>query len=252
MKRSLYFAAVLLISAAASRADDIGAPPVAKPDPSSAAPADANAPSQAPAPAPATKTDSKPAADSASKSPDNSAQPRSAAPEAPAPAPTAPAPKAAPKPEAKLEDKSAQAPVVPAPEKAPMAEAKPVEKPLNTCAAKLEPVVDSYQQAHDSLLAWLRTASEKMDAADAKIAGLKKNIAENEAKITQLKLDSAQKNETQARDLDKSTRDLWSQLKTEDAHRKDLCRALSSVAGQKVRDLNRSVLEQFEKSSQTP
>ena len=90
------------------------------------------------------------------------------------------------------------------------------------------------------------------DPTDAKIADLKKSIAENEAKITQLKLDSAQKNETQARDLDKATRDLWSQLKAEDAHRKDLCRALSSVAGQKVRDLNRGVLDQFDKASQTP
>ncbi|MFI5350752.1 MAG: hypothetical protein ACHQ2Z_14490, partial [Elusimicrobiota bacterium] len=158
-------------------------------------------------------------------------------------------PKAAPKPEAKAADAPVAA--APAPEKAP-APVKPAEKPLNACASKLEPVADSYQQAHDAFVAWLRTASGKMDAADAKVADLKKLIAENEAKITQLKLEASAKNEAQMRDLDRATKDLWSQLKAEDSHRKDLCRALSSVAGQKVRDLNRSVLDQFEKASQTP
>jgi hypothetical protein len=249
-------AAVLIVSAASSRAEDSTAPSVAKPAASSASPVDSS-----PSPAPETKTEAKPAAKAETKSEGGSAQ----APSAPAAAPektsspeakseAKPDAKPAVRPEAKAEEKPAQATVAaaPAPEKARVPESKPVEKPLNTCAAKLEPVVDSYQQAHDGLSAWLRTASEKMDSADDKIAGLKKNIAENEARITQLKLESAQKNEAQERELDRATRDLWSQLKTEEAHRKDLCRALSSVAGQKVCELNRAVLEQFDKAAQTP
>ena len=131
----------------------------------------------------------------------------------------------------------------------PAPEAKPKEKPLNSCTAKFEPVTDSYQQAHDSLLAWLRTASGKMDVVDDKIADLKKRIAEKEARITQLKLDTTQEKGTQARDLDQETRGLWAQLKTEETRQKDLRQALSAAAGQKVRELNRSVLETLEKAT---
>jgi hypothetical protein len=135
------------------------------------------------------------------------------------------------------------------PTAAPAPEAKPAAKALNSCAAKLEPVADAYLQAHDSLLAWLRAASGKMDAVDVRIADLKKSIAEKEARMTQLKLDSAQKNEAPLRDLAQETQGLWTQLKAQEARQKELCQALSAAAGQKVRDLNRSVLEQLEKSS---
>jgi hypothetical protein len=160
---------------------------------------------------------------------------------------------AAPASETKAEDKPAAKPEKKAaPETKAAPEAKAEEKPLNPCAAKLEPVVDAYQLAHDNMLAWLRSASGKMEAGDAKIAGLKKLIAENEARITQLKLDAAQKSDAQAREIDQQTRGLWTQLRAEEGRQKDLCRALSSAAGRKVRELNASVLEQFEKSTQTP
>lgn len=128
-------------------------------------------------------------------------------------------------------------------------ETKPVEKPLNSSAAKLVPVADSYQQAHDSLLAWLRSSSGKMDAVDGKIADLKKLIAEKEAQITQLKLEASKANDSKARTFDQETRTLWAQLKTEEARRKDLREALSSATAQKVRELNRAALDQLDKAT---
>jgi hypothetical protein len=188
-----------------------------------------------------------PAAPLASASPADSSSLAPAAPPTPAPAPapaTTAKESAPPAPEMKPEPKPVAKPE-------PKPEAKAAEKPLDACAAKLEPVADSYRQAHDSLLAWLRTASAKMDAVDDKIADLKKLIAEKEARITQLKLEAAPKNDAQARTLDQETRGLWTQLKAEEARRKELCRALSTAAGREVRELNRSVLEQFEKAVQT-
>ena len=183
------------------------------------------------------------------------------APEAKAEAKTAAQPEAKPeakpeaRPEAKSETKPAQVPAAPAPAPAPekktAPEAKPKEKSLNSSAAQFEPVADSYQSAHDGLLAWLRAASETMDVVDGKVAALKKLIAEKEARITQFKLEASAKNEAEARDLDRETRTLWAQLKAEEARRLALGRALSAAVGKKVRDLNRSVLEKFELSAQT-
>ncbi len=152
--------------------------------------------------------------------------------------------------ETKGDEKPADAGLQPVPSKeralvaAP--ESKSVESPLNACAGKLKPVADSYIQAHDSLLIWLRVASGKMDASESKVGGLKKQIAEKEAQITQLKLESAKKNDAKARSLDQESRVLWTQLKSEESKRRDLCRALAAAAGQKVRDLNRVVLDQLE------
>jgi|CXWL01.1.fsa_nt_gi outer membrane biosynthesis protein TonB len=132
---------------------------------------------------------------------------------------------------------------------APAHEAKPVEPTLNVCAAKLKPVADAYTKAHDDILVWLREASGKLDAAEGRVGALKKQIADKEAQITQLKLESSKKNDAQMRVLDQESRALWSQLKTEESKRKDLCRALAIATGQKVRDLNRGVLDQLEKSA---
>jgi len=147
-----------------------------------------------------------------------------------------PEPKPEVKPEAKTAAKS---------EEKPSSEAKP----LNSSADKFSPVVDAYQQAHDGLAAWLKTASGKMDAVDAKIADLKKSIGEKESKITQLKLEDSRKNKAQVKDLDKEVQGLWAQLKGEDARRKELGKGLSAAAGRKVRELNQSALDQFEKAA---
>jgi hypothetical protein len=231
--------AALTIFAAAAHAGDGGALAVAQPaqSPSAASSADSasDAPSAAPAAAPETKAEVTAAPAAAAPETKPEATPEVKPKTKPEPA-TAPAPEKKPVP-------ATTAPAAPAPE------TKPERKPLSSCAARFEPVADSYQQAHDTLLAWLRAASEKMDAVDGEIAGLKKRIAEKEARITQLKLDAAPNNETQARNLDQETRGLWAQLKTEEARRKNLCQALSSAAGQKVRELNRSVLEALEKSA---
>ena len=150
-------AAALTVFAAASYAADSGGLTVAPPAPSSPA-----------------------SADSAAKAP---ATPAAAAPASDAKAPAATAPDAKPAIKPAPEAKPATAAPVPA---APAAEAKPEVKPLNPAAAKFEPVAASYQQAHDSLLAWLRSASRKMDAIDGKIADLKKRLEEKEAPITEL------------------------------------------------------------------
>jgi outer membrane biosynthesis protein TonB len=228
-------AAVLIVMASASRAGDAAkpdaAPPAASPAAPSAAPAATTAPETKPdaaAEAQPTEADAAPAA------------------VAPPPPPPPPAVKAEVKPE------ETPAPVAAAPAPEPKPAEKPTEKPLNSCAAKLEPVADAYERAHDSLLVWLRAASAKMDAADGKIADLKKLIAEKEGRITQLKLDSAQNNSAEAKALDGETRDLWAKLKSQEDSRKELCRALSSAAGREVRELNRTVLEQFDKTAQTP
>ena len=249
----LLTAAALLSFSAASHADEINAAAQPASSASSSADSDSNAPS-AVAPAATVKDDAAPAPETAPEvkpeakpeaKPKTEVKPAAKAEAKPA---TKAEAKAEAKPEAKAESKPEEKPAETAVAPAPVPEAKAAVKPLNSCAAKLESVADSYQQAHDGLLSWLRDASGKMDAEDAKIADVKKLIAEKEARITQLKLEGTPKTDASAPDLAQEARDLWTQLKTEEARRKDLCAALSTSAGQKVRDFNRAVLDQFEKA----
>jgi hypothetical protein len=159
----------------------------------------------------------------------------------PAAQPAVEEPKAPPAaPEAKPEAK---------PEVKPVPPAVPAEKPLHASAARFQPVVDSYQQAHDSLLAWLRKASAKMEVVDGKIADLKEKIAAKGAKETGQKLDAVRKGEPPPNTMDAETHGLWNDLKAQEARRKELSQALSAAAGQKVQDFNRAVTDALSKAS---
>jgi hypothetical protein len=147
-----------------------------------------------------------------------------------------------------------EAPKAPAaaPEAKPAAPAVLAEKPLHASAARFQPVVDSYQQAHDSLLAWLKKASSKMEAVDAKIADLNGKLSAKGAKSTEQRLDAVRKSEP-VPPVDQEVQALMSDLKTQEARRKDLSQALSAAAGQKVQDFNRAVTEALNKASaETP
>ncbi|MCX5796424.1 MAG: hypothetical protein NTY77_13105 [Elusimicrobia bacterium] len=212
---ALFLVLALSICAAASRAGEVSAPAVAEPSQDSAPAAVAPAPTAS-----------------------------AAVPEAPAASPAAPTTALA-APEVKPVEKPAQAKPKEEPAKAP--EEKPVEKPLQASAAKLQPVADSYQKAHDDFMAWLRSASEKLAAVEQKIADLKSKITENEAKITKLKVDSAPA--PQARGLEAQTKGLWDQLKAEQDRRDRMSRALGRAAEQKVRELNESASGAVETAS---
>ncbi len=154
-----------------------------------------------------------------------------------------PAPKAEEPAPAKAEEKAAAAPAEAAPAK------EPAPKPLGACAAKLSPVTDAYQKAHDDFQAWLRSSSEKMAAVDERVAKLKAKIAQDEAELTNLRLNSPQVSAARISQLDAETRNLWSQLRTEQSRQGRICRALAAAAADQVRRLNRSVTDALQKSA---
>ena len=126
--------------------------------------------------------------------------------------------------------------------------AAPADKPLDASAAKFQPVVDSYQQAHDSLLAWLRKASATMDAVDAKIADLRAKAEPRSAKETEQRLTAMRKREP-APPPDPELQALLAELQAQEARKKELAQALAAAVGQKVQESNKAVLEALDKAS---
>jgi hypothetical protein len=136
----------------------------------------------------------------------------------------------------------------PAPAEPAQPEAKSAEKPLDVCAAKFQPVAQSYQQAHDDLLAWLRQASGKLEPINAKIAELKGELATKGAKDTEQRLAAMRRREPLP-PADQETQALWAELRAQEARKKELCEALSAAVGQKVRESNKAVLEALDQAS---
>lgn len=126
--------------------------------------------------------------------------------------------------------------------------AAPAEKPLDASAAKFLPVVEAYQQAHDSLLAWLRKASATMDAVDAKIADLKAKAEPRSAKETEQRLNAMRKREP-APPPDPELQALLTELQAQEARKKELSQALAAAVGQKVQESNKAVLEALDKAA---
>ncbi|MBI5239076.1 MAG: hypothetical protein HY926_01250 [Elusimicrobia bacterium] len=124
----------------------------------------------------------------------------------------------------------------------------PAEKPLQACAGKFQPVVDAYQQAHDGLLAWLKKASSRMEAVDAKIAELKAKVEPKSAKETEQRLTAMRKREP-APPQDPELQALLTDLKAQEARRKELCDVLAAAAAQKVQEFNQSVTDALAKAS---
>ena len=252
----LHLVCALTVGAAAARAAENGELPTAQPadDAVSAAPAATPATPEAPPAAPAVKpaapavTPTAPATKSATL-----AAPAEAA-EAPATEPAAPVTAPAKAVKTQPAETKPKAETVKVPETAPAAtvkvpEEKPAEKPLQTSAAKLQPVADSYEKAHDDFLAWLKSVSDKLMAVDQKIDGLKTKITENEGRITKLKVDSAKSNAAQIRDLEDQTKSLWDQLKAEQTRQEQMSRALARAAEKKVEELGKSISDAVQKAS---
>ena len=134
-----------------------------------------------------------------------------------------------------------------APETKAVEPAAPADKPLDASAAKFQPVVDSYQQAHDSLLAWLRKASAKMEAVDAKIADLRAKAEPRSAKETEQRLNAMRKREP-APPPDPELQTLLTDLQAQEARKKELTQALAAAVGEKVQESNKAVLEALDKA----
>jgi hypothetical protein len=119
-------------------------------------------------------------------------------------------------------------------------------KPLAACAQPFESVAKAYAKAHDDFTDWLRGASDKMLAVDSKVADTKAMIADKQAKITKLELDSASGKPLEA--AKEEVQDLWKELHRLDSKRTDLCKLLSRAAADKVKELNRSVSDALDQT----
>jgi hypothetical protein len=140
-----------------------------------------------------------------------------------------------------------------APAAAPAAE-QPKEKPCPSCEAdskaalvgcvqNLQAVTDAYKAAYEGFKKWTEESSAHVSDLQAKSDEMRKKIQENEASITQLKLDGSKAAKAKLKELEKENKGLWKVNEGIEKQKKALCGEISKATALKVKEFGRTIGE---------
>ncbi|MBI3299662.1 MAG: hypothetical protein HYZ75_15965 [Elusimicrobia bacterium] len=105
------------------------------------------------------------------------------------------------------------------------------------CAGAYRVVADAYLAAYKAMDAWLSAASFEVSGAAERVNKLEQAVRDNESTMTALKLDRSKDAKNKLRELDKTNKSLWKDLRTARAAQAVVCKGFSRSAAQKVKDL---------------